>query len=75
MHEAGEQAGYPMTDSNISKLAYIDREQKITVGENIDLKIAAAKERLAKLEAVKQELEASGLLGLKIASLTEAMRF
>jgi len=76
MNEASEARNYPMADmAGASKMAYIDREQKITVGENIDLKIQQAEERLQKLRDVKAELEKSGLLTLKISSLTEAMRY
>lgn len=50
-----------------------DPMQQITCGENLERKIAEQKERLAMLEAAKEEMQKTGLYNVKISTLRDTM--
>lgn len=50
-------------------------QNTLTCGENLDRRIASVRAELERLEAVKQEMQDSGLLGLKIGSLRDLMSY
>lgn len=50
-----------------------DPMQQMTCGENLERKIAEQKERLAMLEAAKEEMQKTGLYDVKISTLRDTM--
>ena len=50
-----------------------DPMQQMTCGENLARKIAEQKERLAMLEAAKEEMQKTGLYDVKISTLRDTM--
>lgn len=50
-----------------------DPMQQMTCGENLERKIAEQKERLAMLEAAKEEMQKTGLYNVKISTLRDTM--
>lgn len=47
------------------------KRAQMTCGENLEKKIAVQKERLAKLEAAKEEMHKTGLYNVKMSILRE----
>ena len=47
--------------------------QQMTCGENLERKIAEQKERLAMLEAAKEEMQKTGLYNVKISTLRDTI--
>ena len=50
-----------------------DPMQQMTCGENLERKISELKERLTMLEAVKEEMQKTGLYDVKISTLRDMM--
>ncbi len=53
----------------------IENYQNLTVGENIERKIAELKQRLEELEKARDEMKTSGLYNMKISYIRDAMQF
>lgn len=68
---AGQLAGY---GADVAKTEYAARLQKLTVRDNIEQQIAAAKAEVERLEGVRDRL-APELLDQRIVDLQQAMRF
>lgn len=51
------------------------RKPDITIGENIDARIAEAQARVDELIATKERMEASGLLSVRIDDLNRSMAY
>lgn len=74
MNEASEKY-YPPTTIQAGLGTIGRRNPDITIRQNIDEQIVMAEKRLSELQAIRDRLNASGLMDTRIADLQQAMQW
>jgi hypothetical protein len=74
MNEASEKY-YPQADVGRGLAPIGRRNPDITIRQNIDEQIVMAEKRLSELQAIRDRLNASGLMDTRIADLQQAMQW
>lgn len=74
MNEASEKY-YPQAKVGQGLAQIGRRNPDITIRQNIDEQIVMAEKRLSELQAIRDRLNASGLMDTRIADLQQAMQW